>query len=454
MIKFLKYLLSFVILIVLFNILLFLASSFSSDLIEYNVIDSTEILEAKPYLYKMSNFFNITNNNATDSNILNAAYSIDNEDRYNSYMKVRKNYKRGLTTFQEEDMYGNNFVVYYNEETDTESLSKRYYNPATELKYFVSRKIHTSINYGRYWHGYLVIYRPLLILFNITELRIFLLITFIALLIYFMYLLRKRFSTSIMLIYGISLICSGYLSASYSLESSPIFLVTMISSIIYLIKIDKMKNFGLYIFAIGCIANYFDFLTVPLISLGVPCSLYFLKSMEEEINWKTRVKQLLIFSLLWVTGYALTWFTKWVLFDLTIESETSMIEIGIKQVLLRVDRTNELTPNASLYDTVVTILGKSSFYTILTVGILMCINKFKVSIDKFNYSTLPFLILSIYPIIWYVVLANHTLFHYFFTYRHSLLYMLGLLLFINQLFFKNNINKKHYLSRLFHNKID
>ena len=72
----------------------------------------------------------------------------------------------------------------------------------------------------------------------------------------------------------------------------------------------------------------------------------------------------------------------------------------------------------------------------------MWINKFKINVKEINKSTVVFIIISLYSIIWYVVLANHTLLHGYFTYRQSLLFMLGILLLVNQLFVNSDNKKK------------
>ncbi len=437
----LKYVSLFIILIVIFNLLLYLACSFDSKKIEKNVKESADILAKQGILYKLTYTFDVTNNNSTDTVIMNESYSVDSNDPFTSYMKARKNYKKGQTDYQLLETTGEGVTIHYNEETKEDEAT--FYEPTVELKDFLDGKIHHSVNYGRYWHGYLILYRPLLLIFNVLQIRTFTLYIFVLLFAYFLYLLKKRFSTSVMVIYGMSLICSGYFSASYSLESTPIYLVMMISSIIYLKRLDKMKNMGLYIFAFGCIANYVDYLTVPLITLAVPCSLYLLKMIEQEEDWKTCVKFLIKCSILWVTGYALTWFTKWLLYDIFINDGKSMIKIGFTQSFYRTTRVNaEVGTEKSYINAIINIIGKVSFYTIITAGIIMWINKFKINVKEINKSTVVFIIISLYSIIWYVVLANHTLLHGYFTYRQSLLFMLGILLFVNQLFVNSDNKKK------------
>ena len=48
------------------------------------------------------------------------------------------------------------------------SVNSKDYDPVGELEEFLNGNINTSINYARYWHGYLPALRPLLIFFNIS----------------------------------------------------------------------------------------------------------------------------------------------------------------------------------------------------------------------------------------------------------------------------------------------
>ena len=42
-----------------------------------------------------------------------------------------------------------------------------------ELEMTVNHTINTSFEYARYWHGYLVLLRPALVFWNISEIKIF-----------------------------------------------------------------------------------------------------------------------------------------------------------------------------------------------------------------------------------------------------------------------------------------
>ena len=436
-ISILKYIGVFILVILIFNIGLFLTCNFNSNKIEKKVIESYNILRQEDSSYRVSRIFNVWNNNYTDAVIINESYSVDNKHPFLSYMKVRKNYKKGLTQHELPESTGEGISVNYNYETG-EEIYEYDYDSIGELYDFINGNIHYSVNYGRYWHGYLILFRPLLLICNISEIRAILHISFVLLLLLFVFLVYKRFNISIALIYGLSIITCGYLTASYSLESSSVFLIMIISSIIYIKRIDKMKNFNIFIFIVGCITNYFDYLTIPLITLGVLSSLYMLKLLEEKKDWKYCLKELIIGSLLWLIGYAGTWIFKWIQYDLTINDVNNMLKIGFVQSFYRMERVNDIVGDSSIIYRTIDLIGVASFYSLIITFIIMIINKFKMFSNSINKNAIPFLLIALYPVVWYIVLANHTLIHYYFTYRHTIIFTLGICLFTYEQLFNSS----------------
>lgn len=231
-----KYFICFIIIICIFNLLLFLSSLFPSNLIEEKVKESSEILYEEGNTYKFFEFSKLYNNNYTDAIMINEAFSIDNKNPIYSYMSARKNYNRNITKETLQEPVG-----------ELKSVGDEKYDPVGELKNFVEGNITTSISYARYWHGYLIGLRTLLLFFNISQIRILLLVVFILLFVYLVYLLKKELGIIIAFIIACSLILEGYFFVSYSLESAPIFIVMMVASIFLLNRIKKIKIF-IYIF--------------------------------------------------------------------------------------------------------------------------------------------------------------------------------------------------------------
>ncbi len=234
--KILKYISTFIILLLIFNLLLFAGSLYPSKIIEKNVKKSSQILTEEGNLYEFFEWSDVVNNNYTDALMINEAYSIDNTNPLYSYMAVRKNFNKEITKKHLADT-----------QEELISINSEDYDPVGELEQFVNGNIDTSINYARYWHGYLSILRTLLIFFDIAGIRKILLIIFIILFIWLIKLIKEKIGITASMIFAISLILEGYFYVSYSLESAPVFIVMMISSIILLKRIDKIKIY-IYIY--------------------------------------------------------------------------------------------------------------------------------------------------------------------------------------------------------------
>ena len=436
--KIIKYVKIWIILLIIFNASLCITSLFPSDIIEENVKSSAEILLEEGNVYKISDFSSVTNNNYTDAIIINEAYSIDNTNPIYSYMAMRKNYKKGETQQVFTDTLGELASINVNKNGEITLNTVEDYNPVGELYDFIDGKIDTSITYGRYWHGYMPIYRVLLIFFDIMGIRIFLLFLFIAIFIYLMYLLKKRLGMLIAIIFGYALIMEGYFFVAYSLESSPVFIVMMVSCIILLKRIDKMKNLYMYFFVIGCITSFVDFLTVPLITLAMPLFIYILDRQKTEEDYKRFLKIILKSTIIWFIGYIFTWMSKWVIYDILYQE--GLIKSAIIQVFYRTERYNPNSALQILEELKMFLLNNTQYILILAIVMisagLISINKVNIKIKKLSQyikENLPFLIISLMPLVWYIVLANHTILHSRFVYRHMLIFLFGIIICIKNI---------------------
>ena len=105
-IKFFKYIITFIGLIIILNLLLFLGSLFSSNLLEKNVKESAKTLLTEGNRYQIIKTLDVYNDNYTDSIMINTAYSIDNTNPIYSYMSGRKNFNSQITKNSLEDASG------------------------------------------------------------------------------------------------------------------------------------------------------------------------------------------------------------------------------------------------------------------------------------------------------------------------------------------------------------
>lgn len=436
--KILQYIIIFILIVTILMGLLVLSCSFSSSKIYENVKDSSEVLLSEgnrkivyiPYRGARMQF-----DNYSDALMINTAYSIDNSTPLYSAFVARKNYIPNVTTQIYEDTAG-----------ELRSSSKyKYHNEVGELNDLVNGEEAESFEYARYWHGYLIILRPLLLLFNLSQIRIILTVLLIVLAIILLYLIYKKINLIVAIIFFTGLLGVEYFYLGVSLQGVFVFFIMIISSIIILLKYENIKNKCIFFFIIGILTNFFDFLTVPIVTLFIPLILNFLlmQKYEKNIGIKIIIKDIIKDSIMWVIGYGLTWFSKWLLTDLIFNK--NLISTAIQQVFYR----SRGTAQYNMFDVInnnIVYLYLPFFISLICTILLIRLNIKKYINKQFNKKVLieilPYVIMSIAPFVWYILLQNHSYNHAFFTYRNLLITNICINLYIERFLNNEGYNEK------------
>jgi hypothetical protein len=178
----------------------------------------------------------------------------------------------------------------------------------------------------------------------------------------------------------------------------------------------------------GAITSYFDFLTVPQITLGIPLTFFLLKNKVENIY-----KYVILLSLSWLGGYALLWSSKWVIAYLLIGNE--IMDTVTSSISLRLsDSVVFHGVEIAIDDLVFLLLSKIRWWMmLLMLAIIVFITFIYYQLQKgktiiYRYSWL--LLIALIVPIWFIVLRNHSIQHIFFTWRALLVPLFSLLLFI------------------------
>ena len=355
--------------------------------------------------------------------MINTAYSIDSTNPIESFILDRKNYIPGQTK-----------VVYPDSQYNL-GANKKYINSETGDLYQTKElyglmhgdNIEDSYEYARYWHGYLVILRPLLLIFSYTGIRIFLLILTIILVLTMIILLCKKINITCGIIYGIGLLAINIFIVSFSINEILIFLLAFISSIILLIKKDPKKNIGIFFFIIGSISNFIDLLTAPLVTLGITAITYFLiiQKREEKANVKEYIIDLLKIGMSWALGYGITWISKWVITQLALNRP--IVTQAIEQALFRSNVPKyqgiELFGPFDVIKRNLKYLSSTTITVVLGLvfGYLIFVmiknRKKKINVIENLKKCIPYAVIFFFPIIWYLVIKQHSYTHVNFTYR-------------------------------------
>lgn len=435
----LKYLIIFFILIGSYLTLMTLSSIIPSSFLQENVKKSSETLfkddEKKTYDLGYKNEIIFT---FTDALMINTAYSIDSNSPIRSFILARKNYIPSQTKIEYIDSQYNLGASpnYKNAKTGDIYQTKELYG------LMHGENIEESFEYARYWHGYLVILRPLLIFFSYTSIRIILFILTLILMITMLVLIAKKIDMTTAAIYALALLCINIFVVSQSMNEILVFIVAFISTIILLIKKNKIKDYFVFFFVIGSITNFIDLLTAPIVTLGIVGTTYFLLLQKEKKNRtiKEMIKQILMINIAWALGYALTWSAKWIITQVFFDR--NLISQAIEQAIYRI----KLPTSTKIKYTAMTVLYRNlqflSFPVVYFIAILASIfmlfhiikKKEKISFQSNIKDAIPYFTMFFLPIAWYFVLQEHSLIHAFFTYRILVVSILNLFIILKTLF--------------------
>lgn len=314
--------------------------------------------------------------------------------------------------------------------------NRDYYNPIQAAM---------SINqYPRYWHGYQVLLRPLTVVFQVQELRYLGMLTFHLLFFWSAWLMAKKTKPLYAMFYVLT-VASGYVVfLPVCFQFLTTFLVLFVSLIVLLRRYDKNKplpavKWMLYFFVVGMVENFFDFLTYPILTLGIPLVLLlWLRVRDEQADFRGNFWFMFKASLSWFFGYALTWISKWLLSAAILGVRYFWRTMSVVQYRLEgseeepLDRIGTIQRNLKAWLNVQdggVISWSKIALLILIVAVVLIIWR-KLKDWKTVGAYLPILFVAAYPYIWYLVMSNHSQIHYWYTYRAQLVALFAGLVFL------------------------
>jgi len=318
--------------------------------------------------------------NFTDALIMNQIYNIDRKHPVRSAMIVNRSSEGGL-------------------DWDQPGLLLRRVH-GEELK---------SHQYSRYWHGNTFLFRFVLLLmdFNMLRWTLYLISGLLMVMLLCAYYPEAGTLKTMVLSFGFLVTC-GFVT-QFSMQFFPVLALTLIGSLL-VIKRDKSKDFGLLFFIVGSLTCYFDLLTAPLLTLGIPLAVMLSLNKESQFDLKRNLLTIIKLILLWGLGFALTFFMKWVLASLILGQ--NVLADAYEVSLYRMDtedftRWDALSRNFKMIPL---------WMIIVAVAVLIVIDV--VRHKRLNCKkALAYLLVGVMPLVWYLLLSNHSYIHWWFTYR-------------------------------------
>jgi hypothetical protein len=285
-------------------------------------------------------------------------------------------------------------------------------------------------SYSRYWHGYLVWLKPLLEVFDYQEIRIVNTALQILLVLAALAVLWIKGWKRLMLPLLVMVLFLTPIALFKSFQFSWIFYVFMVSILVLMLRFEKLKakrSFYLLFLLTGMATSYVDFLTYPLITLGVPLTVYLV--MRGRRTAKRALLDVAGLSVVWGIGYVGMWAGKWALCTLLTGSN----------VLLSVQDNIFARMSHSYLEETFTWLGvvgrniEAYNHWIYLGPFLLCFigyaalygrgqirvedRRLAVSARWLAAEALPLALAAMIPFAWFFVASNHTYIHYWYAHR-------------------------------------
>ena len=298
-----------------------------------------------------------------------------------------------------------------------------------------------NYNYNRYWHGYQLLWRPLLILFNVNIIRYICLGVYSILLGIFIIKSIKMKYIGLGVGMGLMNIFHIIPFGFNSLEYIPVFLITIIMSLLFLYK----KGNPQIIFLVsGISVAFFDFWTSETLTFTVPCVVY---AYLNNKKGKFRIKENIYGALHWLGGYCGAFVYKWGMSSLIYKE--NFFKIALDKYGMHTVSDNMFSKDFSIkYNINVLLLNKTNIKTsfiyivifIIIAGLFIYLFRKKNSSVKY---ILTVAFIGCIPYIRYFIFKGHSREYVFFTYRAQLVIILILtILFCETSIRRNIMNKK------------
>lgn len=279
-------------------------------------------------------------------------------------------------------------------------------------------------DYGRYWHGYAALLRPLSVVLSVIHIRYINIMLIIGLLLLCYYRCRVELGARTALCFAVGLLMSFLLLAPFCQQYLTVTLLTLLGCYVVLSRWRQLSH-NMYeaFLVLGSLVCFFDFLTFPVLALGYPlvCSLLLMIKQKESAS--TLWKRTILLSAAWMAGYALTWINK-VLIGSLLTGQDMLSDFLTNAAfrtagdLVYATRVEKITAFDAIGINIQTFFNGSNIacFALLVVWAVTRALTRRAPAEEW-LRALPVAFVALYPLIWYCVLQNHSRMHFWMTYK-------------------------------------
>lgn len=296
-----------------------------------------------------------------------------------------------------------------------------------------------TIDYARYWHGYLAAIKPLLSLFDYSTIRIINGTLQLVVLVLVCVLMKRKRLTPYIIPYILCYLMLMPIVLAKSFQFSSCYYVFTAGVIALLVLKDSARSkFAYLVFLnIGIMTAYVDFLTYPIATYGIPATISVALSRDEHLEEK--MVGIVRNGLFWCVGYGCMWGSKWL-----IASITTGKNVFTNAIDAFTSRTSTIASDGltqySVFNCEIMNFTRFIKTPVIILVIIFCIYVVAKHIRHYKFDhecalaiSLPYTILLLAPVVWYAFATNHSYVHYWFTNKACVVTLAALLFGITDL---------------------
>ena len=283
----------------------------------------------------------------------------------------------------------------------------------------------TVMHYARYWHGYMLPLRILLSVFDLANLQMLLYFAQAALFFLVLAGMKKRELSGLIPGFFLSYFLLMPAASGVCLQFAPVTLITLLACLFILHAdacISRAVTLPGFFALTGLLTNYFDLLTAPLLTLLFPLILLLCLRIRGGETLPQLVRLSIFCCAAWGMGYGCMWALKWLLNCLVYG--WGHLENIVRQAVLRTSAEASRSRFDALRLNLDVILAKKAYLVLLLAGFMMTLLPAARAVIARRSITpdvraLVLVIPALVPAAWYIVMANHSIDHTYFTYRSA-----------------------------------
>lgn len=306
-----------------------------------------------------------------------------------------------------------------------------------------------AVDYSRYWHGYLVVLKPLLALgLDISAIRLLSCCLCIAALSVLFALIAYRRRRALV-VPVLALLVGIWLPAvPLSMQYCSVFYIT-VGALIAMFAAPSLwasrKRASYAFLAIGILTSFFDLLTFPLLTFGVPCATWLLL-FSAGGSAKARCARVARLFAYWIVGYGGFWAAKWLVASAVLRD--NLVAEALSQSLLRTSGSDLSGEAVSTCDVLSAIARHFTAEPLVLIPLVVLLAAMLLVVavgasrrglgsgalaSPAARALLPYALIALLPLLWFALLKNHSYVHQWMTFRTAAVSVYALFMWLAQL---------------------